>query len=42
MVLLVTTIGSFMAPFDGSIVTIAIPSIASSMMIGLETVVWIS
>jgi EmrB/QacA subfamily drug resistance transporter len=42
MVLLVTTIGSFMAPFDGSIVTIAIPSIASSMMVGLETVVWIS
>jgi EmrB/QacA subfamily drug resistance transporter len=42
MVLLVTTIGSFMAPFDGSVVTIAIPSIASSMMIGLETVVWIS
>jgi EmrB/QacA subfamily drug resistance transporter len=42
MVLLVTTIGSFMAPFDGSIVTIAIPSIAASMMIGLETVVWIS
>jgi len=42
MVLVVTTIGSFMAPFDGSIVTIAIPSIASSMMIGLETVVWIS
>ena len=41
-VLLVTTIGSFMAPLDGSIVTIAIPSIASSMMIGLETVVWIS
>jgi len=30
-----------MAPFDGSIVTIAIPSIASSMMIGLEAVVWI-
>jgi EmrB/QacA subfamily drug resistance transporter len=42
MVLLVTTIGSFMAPFDGSIVIIAIPAIASSMMIGLETVVWIS
>jgi len=41
-VLLVTTIGSFMAPLDGSIVTIAIPSIASSMMIGIETVVWIS
>lgn len=30
-----------MAPLDGSIVTIAIPSIASSMEIGLETVVWI-
>src|SRR3990170_6149790 len=41
-VLLVTTIGAFMAPLDGSIVTIAIPSIASSLMIGLETVVWIS
>jgi EmrB/QacA subfamily drug resistance transporter len=41
-VLLVTTIGAFMAPLDGSIVTIAIPSIAASMMIGLETVVWIS
>ena len=39
---MITTIGSFMAPLDGSIVTIAIPSIASSMMIGLETVVWIS
>jgi EmrB/QacA subfamily drug resistance transporter len=42
MVLVITTIGSFMGPFDGSIVTIAVPSIASSMMIGLETVVWIS
>ena len=41
-VLLITTIGAFMAPLDGSIVTIAIPAIASSMMIGLETVVWIS
>jgi len=38
----VTTIGAFMAPFDGSIVTIAIPSIASSMTLGLETVVWIA
>jgi len=40
-VLLVTTLGAFMAPLDGSIVTIAIPSIASSIKIGLETVVWI-
>jgi EmrB/QacA subfamily drug resistance transporter len=40
-VLLVTTIGAFMTPLDGSIVTIAIPSIASSIRIGLETAVWI-
>ena len=40
-VLVITTVGAFMAPLDGSIVTIAIPSIASSMEIGLETVVWI-
>jgi EmrB/QacA subfamily drug resistance transporter len=30
-----------MAPFDGSIVTIAIPSIASSIGLGLEAAVWI-
>jgi len=30
-----------MAPLDGSIVTIAIPSIASSIKIGLEAAVWI-
>jgi EmrB/QacA subfamily drug resistance transporter len=30
-----------MTPLDGSIVTIAIPSIASSISIGLETAVWI-
>jgi MFS family permease len=30
-----------MAPLDGSIVTIAIPSIASSIGMGLETVIWI-
>ena len=41
-VLLVTTLGAFMAPLDGSIVTIAIPAIASSMMLELETVIWIS
>lgn len=40
-VLLITTIGAFMSPFDGSIVTIAIPSIASSINLGLETAVWI-
>ena len=41
MVLLITTIGAFMSPFDGSVVTIAIPSIASSINLGLETAVWI-
>ncbi|HYB85113.1 MAG TPA: MFS transporter [archaeon] len=41
MVLLVTTIGAFMSPFDGSVVTIAIPSIASSIKLGLEAAVWI-
>jgi len=41
MVLLITTIGAFMSPLDGSIVTIAIPSIASSIKLGLETAVWI-
>jgi len=40
-VLLITTIGAFMAPLDGSIVTIAIPSIASSMTMSLEAIVWI-
>jgi len=40
-VLLITNIGIFMAPFDGSIVTIAIPSIASSISLGLEAAVWI-
>ena len=30
-----------MSPFDGSVVTIAIPSIASSINLGLEAAVWI-
>ena len=41
MVLLITTIGAFMSPFDSSVVTIAIPSIASSINLGVETAVWI-
>ncbi|HMK83539.1 MAG TPA: MFS transporter [Candidatus Bathyarchaeia archaeon] len=41
MVLLITTIGAFMSPFDGSVVTIAIPTIASSIKLGLEAAVWI-
>jgi len=38
---LITTIGAFMTPLDGSIVTIAIPSIASSIDMGLEAAIWI-
>ena len=38
---MVTTIGAFMTPLDGSIVIIAIPSIASSINLELESVVWI-
>jgi len=30
-----------MSPFDGSVVTIAIPSIASSINLGLESAVWV-
>jgi EmrB/QacA subfamily drug resistance transporter len=41
MVLLITTIGAFMSPFDGSVVTVAIPSIAFSINLGLEAAVWI-
>jgi len=37
--LLITTIGAFMSPLDVSIVTIAIPSIASSINLGLEAAV---
>jgi len=38
---LITTVGAFMTPLDGSIVTIAIPSIASSIDMGLEAAIWI-
>ncbi|MGP8068960.1 MAG: MFS transporter [Candidatus Bathyarchaeia archaeon] len=38
---MITTIGAFMSPFDGSVVTIAIPAIASSIKLGLEAAVWI-
>ena len=41
MVLLITTVGAFMSPFDGSVVTIAIPAIASSIRLGLEAAVWV-
>lgn len=39
--LTITTVGAFMAPFDGSVVIVAIPSIARSMSLDLATVLWI-
>jgi len=41
IVLLITTIGAFMSPFDGSVVTVAIPSMASSIKLSLEAAVWV-
>jgi len=41
VVLLITTVGSFMTPLDGSIVGIALPSIASSLHIDFATVIWV-
>src|SRR5512136_2023301 len=41
IVLLITTVGSFMTPLDGSIVSIALPSIASNLGINFTTIIWI-
>jgi len=41
VVLLITTVGAFMTPLDGSIVSIALPSIASSLQIDFATVIWV-
>ena len=41
LVLLTTTVGAFMTPLDGSIVTIALPSIASNLHIDFATAIWI-
>ena len=41
VVLLITTVGSFMTPLDSSIVGIALPSIASSLHIDFATVIWV-
>ena len=40
-VLLITTIGAFMAPLDASIVSVALPSIASTFNIGYEGIIWV-
>jgi len=41
IVLLITTVGAFMTPLDGSIVGIALPSIAWSLHIDFATVIWV-
>jgi len=41
IVLLITTVGSFMTPLDSSIVSIALPSIASSLDMDFATAIWI-
>jgi len=40
-VLFVTTLGAFMAPLDGSIVSVALPSIASTFRMGYSEVIWV-
>jgi EmrB/QacA subfamily drug resistance transporter len=40
-VLFVTTLGAFMAPFDGSIVSVALPSIASAFRMDYAEVIWV-
>jgi EmrB/QacA subfamily drug resistance transporter len=40
-VLFVTTLGAFMAPLDGSIVSVALPSIASTFKMGYAEVIWV-
>ncbi len=41
IVLLITTVGSFMTPLDSSIVSIALPSIASNLHVDFATIIWI-
>jgi len=41
IVLSMTTVGAFMTPLDGSIVGIALPSIASSLHIDFASLIWV-
>jgi EmrB/QacA subfamily drug resistance transporter len=41
IVLFVTTLGAFMAPLDGSIVSVALPSIASTFRMGYAEIIWV-
>jgi len=40
-VLLITSIGAFMTPFDSTIVSVSLPSIASSLSISYAMVIWV-
>ncbi|MBS7612348.1 MFS transporter [Candidatus Bathyarchaeota archaeon] len=41
IVLLITTVGAFMTPLDSSIVSIALPTIASDLRIDFTMVIWV-
>lgn len=41
LVLLVTTLGAFMSPLDASIVSVALPSIASTFKMGYAEIIWV-
>jgi EmrB/QacA subfamily drug resistance transporter len=41
IVLLITTVGAFMTPLDGSIVAIALPSIAIDLSADYSTIIWV-
>ncbi len=41
VVLFVTTLGAFMTPLDGSIVSVTLPSIAAGLKMGYAEVIWV-
>lgn len=41
VVLLITSIGAFMTPFDSTIVSVSLPSIAEGLKMSYESVIWV-
>ena len=41
VVLLITSIGAFMTPFDSTIVSVSLPSIAEGLRMSYESVIWV-
>lgn len=41
VVLLITSIGAFMTPFDGTIVSVSLPSIAEGLKMDYQSVIWV-